>query len=187
MAKKAVLDVANDSLDDVKKYLNKLKREEAKLEIALTLREFPEVEDILVRLVTCVVELSIVEKSIRLESVETNEQEAKTKQAQIQMQIDALKAKVATLVNDNDATKKLRVYYQGQADKLEVDKYSAGMSKKNIKYLEHYETLLRSLRQVYDNFVKDNKFPSTFDVFYHVLNLRKYLEVADDLISRKGA
>lgn len=187
MAKKAVIDIANDSLEDVKAYLTKLKREEAKLEIALTLREFPEFENELVRLVTCVVELSIVEKSIRLESVETNEQEMKTKQAQIQMQIDALKAKILTLVNDNDATRKLKSYYQGQVQKLELDRYSAGMTKKNIKYLEHYETLLRTLRQVYDKFTKDTKFPPTFDIFYHCLGLKKALEIADDLIARKAA
>lgn len=186
MAKRLSIDVANDPLDVIKTHLTKLKREEAKLEIALTLREFPEVEEELVRLTTCVVELDIVERSMKLESVGTDAEQLKATQSRIDMQIAALKAKIATLVNDNDATKKLRDYYGKQIEKLEVDKFSAGMTKKNLKYLEHYENLLHKLREVYNKFAAQNKFPETFDVFFHVLNLKKYLEIADDLIARKG-
>ena len=187
MAKKQLLDVANGSLDAVKAHLNKLKREEAKLEIALTLREFPEVEDMLVRLITCTVEIDLVSRSIRLESNETDAQEMKAKQAQIDLQVATLKAKLTTLVQDNESTRKLRTYYTAQIEKLQVDRFSAGMSKKNLKYLEHYESLLRKLRETYDKYVAQGKLPDNFDVFFHVPNLKKQLDIANDLIARKGA
>lgn len=186
MAKKAVIDFANDPIEVIKAYLVKLKKEEARLETALTLRDFPTVENELVRLITCVVELSIIERSIRLESTQTNEDDMRAKQAQIQLQIDTMKAKLPTLINDNDATRKLREYYTGRIQALEISKYSAGMTRQNIKYLEHYERLLRALRKMYDSFVANSKFPESFDVFYHVVDLKKYLDIADDLIVQKG-
>lgn len=186
MAKRKVIDIANDPLEEVNAYLTKLQKEEAKLEIALTLREFPEVEEQLVRLVTCVVELSIIEKAVRLASTENNEQEKKEKQGLLELQISALRAKIVTLVNNNDATIRLKSYYLRRVGELELEQQTCGMTKKNMKYLEHYEELLRTLSKTYDKF-KDNTFPPTFDIFYHVAGLKKYLEVANDLIARKGA
>lgn len=185
MAKKAQLDIANDPIENLMAYLGKLKKDEAKLEIALTLREFPETEEMLVRLTTCVVELGIVERSMRLESTKSSEEELKAKQQQVQAQIDFLKARMLTL-RDDDASKKLREYYTGCISNLEVARYSAGMTKKNLKFLEHYEAMLRKLRQLYNQF-KLVPFPAAFDEFYHICHLKKYLEIADDLVARKGA
>ena len=184
-SKKAVLDVANDSLDTLKAHLNKLKREEAKLEIALTLRDFPTVEDELVRLTTCVVELNSVERCMRLESTQSSADEIKNKQLQVQAQIDALKARIVVLP-DNEHGVKLKEYYSKRVQELEVTKASAGMTKKNLKYLEHYEDMLRQLQSLFSKLDVEKKFPESFDVFFHVENLKKYLEIANDLIARKG-
>jgi hypothetical protein len=185
--KKHVIDFANDSIELLQAHLSKLKKEEARLEIALTLREFPVVEDVLVRLTTNVVEIEIIERSIRLESTETTQQQVNEERTRIQAQIDAMKAKLVTLVNPNEATTRLKDYYTNRIKELEVTKFSAGMTKKNLKYLEYYERLLRSLRAMYDTFLRENKFPEHFDVFFHIPNLEKYLKVADDLIVQKGA
>ncbi len=185
--KKAAIDFANDSVETLQAYLVKLKKEEAKLEIALTLREFPTVENELVRLITCVVELGIIERSMRMEATQTSTAEIQSKKDQVEGQIAAINHRLVKLPPPgNAAGDKLRVFYESQITQLRGSLHSAGMTKKNLKFLEHYETTLRTLKGMYDEFNK-YKFPPAFDVFFHVNDLKKYLEIADDLIVQKGA
>lgn len=185
--KKVAVDFANDSIETLRSYLIKLKKQEAQLEIALTLRDFPTVEEELVRLITCVVELGIIERSMRMESTQTSAIEVQAKKEHVQQQISATQERLVKLPPPgNSAGDRLRVFYEGQIKQLGDSLHSVGMTKKNLKFLEHYEETLLALKKLYDTFSKD-KFPESFDVFFHVEALQHYLDIANSMLEHKGA
>ncbi len=182
--KKAGIDFATATVEELTQHLLKLKKDEARLEIALTLRDFPQTEDCLVRLTTCVVELDVAERAMRMEASQTSAAEIQSKKDGIQSQIVGMEAKLVMLP-DNEAGRKLRDFYTSCIAKLKTEIHTVGLSKKNVKFLEHFEATLRTLRRLFKQVTNQN-FPENFQIFDHIPGLARYLEVADSLVAQKG-
>ena len=182
--KKPGIDFATASVEELTNHLLKLKKDEARLEIALTLRDFPETEDCIVRLTTCVVELGVAERAMRMESSQTSADEIQGKKDAVQNQIDGMTAKLAVLP-DNTAGNKLREFYSAQIARLKQEIVTIGLSKKNLKFLDHFESTLRTLLRIYKETSKQT-FPGHFHIFEQIPDLERYVEIAQSLVAQKG-
>lgn len=175
---KAPLDLATAPLDEVKKHLKKLKSREAELELALTLRNDPTVEEQLVRMTTCVTDLKATEKSMQLAVTPVDEAEIEAQKAQIETRMTLLKAKLSAIV-PGDRAEKLQQFYQDGLAAAERELNQLGMSKLLLKLQDHFNRTQAQLHQTYAEW-QTQGIPEQFDPFEHIPGLDRYLEKPDN-------
>ena len=175
---KKELDFATATVGELRQYLDKLKKAEAKLEIALTLRKYPEVELSLIRLTAMTIELSNLEKLIKFEAAGTAE-EIEAKKKETEFQINALESRLVNLVGTNPDAVKLRNMYCERVTALRESMSTVGLSKKVLKYREHYLDILSKLGKACNEFVADKTLPEGFNAYNEIPKLLYYKNTAE--------
>jgi len=151
MPKKVQIDFGTASTEELIKHLNKLKAAEAKMEVALLLREHPEIEDYLYRLITSVTELKNIEKRMILEDISTDTEELDATKATICKNITRLESQIKrySMDKENPAHVTLVAKYRVNLVRLKENLELVGVTKTMLKFKERYDTVLAQFREVY--------------------------------------
>jgi len=177
MAKKKQIDFGTASTDELIKYLNKLKASEAKMEVALLLREHPEIEDYLYRLITAVTELKNIEKMLILEDTDTDKEGAEAQKVAIKKNIVRCEAQIQkySVDKENKVHAKLVATYEANLAKLKENLELVGVTKTMLKFKERYDTVLVQLREVYKKW-KASELAGKVDLHEQVPFIFKYID-----------
>lgn len=177
MAKKKVLDFKTATVDELKAHLKKQKSQEAMLELALSVREHPELEDMLTRIITCVAELRVTEKSGILEAaVGVDADEADLQKSVLETQVVQLDTRLAALAGKEDAASvRLHTMYSKAKEVAEAKLPLVGLSKKMLKFQEHFNRIQEELVELVGTWTSDEKL-NVFSLEEQIPGVGKYVE-----------
>jgi hypothetical protein len=177
MAKKVPIDFGTASTEELIKHLNKLKAAEAKMEVALLLREHPEIEEYLYRLITAVTELKNIEKMMVLEDKDTDKGDVDVEKATISRNITRLKSQIKRYSADegNPSHVKLVATYKVNMERLQEKLELVGVTKTMLKFKERYDTVLTQFRGVFKKW-QGSEVADKVDLHAQVPFIFKYVE-----------
>jgi len=178
MAKKQI-EYVTASMDELKAHLKKQKAQEALLELALSLREQPQLEDMLTRIVTCVAELKATERAVRLEqATNVDEEEAKLQTEVLNTRIAKLRERVIKFTGDDPNAVRMRQMYERNLREAEAQLELVGLSKKLLKFKQHFDTIQDELTQLVNEW-KTNEAYKAFDLEDHIPGVGRYVGDAE--------
>lgn len=173
--RKSNIDFIAAPLDDLKKHLKKKKAEEALIELALSLRDNPELEDKLARITACVAELRVTERAARLEEATMESSEDTEAQKQVlEKQKAGLEQRVEKASKaEGGAQQKLLKVYKRSLDEVVTKLSMVGMSKKLIRFKEHFEKVQSQLVELVREWEADETLKE-FQLEEHVPGVTEY-------------
>lgn len=177
MAKRKQLDFRTATTDELKAHLKKQKAQEALLELALSLREHPELEDMLTRIITCVAELRVTEKHIRLEDVVgVDAEEVAVQKQALETQISKLDTRLISLESKTDSSSiRLKEMYAKSKEDAQAKLPLVGLSKKMLKLKEHYDKIHTELLELISVWSNDEVL-NAFSLEDQIPGVTKYVE-----------
>lgn len=147
MAKRKVpVNLATASLEELREYLRKAEDSTYVLELAVTLRSNPEIEEALTLIVAYVVDIKAMLKLLRAEAPKLSAKDIELAKAQLAAQIDVNKKKAALYANSTVAREvQLRNIYEKAVRDLSARLDNAGLPPAIVVMKDHYNKIVANL------------------------------------------